>query len=72
MDAAALKAKRERRDLFLQLLLVASVAIVLWAAVTTAQTKLTELNMASGFGFLERATGWAYSFSMIDRSIDDS
>lgn len=72
MDAAALKAKRKRRDLSLQLLLIASVVLVLWVAVTTAQTKLTELNMASGFGFLERATGWAYSFSLIDRSIDDS
>ncbi|WP_298981904.1 ABC transporter permease subunit [uncultured Roseibium sp.] len=72
MDAAALKTRRKRRELILQTLLVVAVALIVWAAISTAQTKLDELNMTSGFGFLERATGWAYSFSLIDRSIDDS
>ena len=72
MDVAALKTRRKRRDLLLQVLLVVSVILVIWVAVSTAHTNLTKLNMTSGFGFLDRATGWAYSFSLIDRSIDDS
>ncbi|MEM9635306.1 MAG: ABC transporter permease subunit [Pseudomonadota bacterium] len=72
MDAAILKARRKRREVILQVLLIVSVVLIVWAAISTAQTKLNELNMTSGFGFLDRATGWAYSFSLIDRSIDDS
>jgi len=72
MDAAALKLRRSRRDMLVQTLLVVFVVLVIWVAISTAHTNLTELNMTSGFGFLERATGWSYSFSLIDRSIDDS
>ena len=72
MDAAALRQRRDRRDLLMQVLLLAGVIVVIWVAVSTAHSNLTKLNMTSGFGFLERATGWAYSFSLIDRSIDDS
>ncbi|MET1416488.1 ABC transporter permease subunit [Roseibium sp. HPY-6] len=72
MDAAALKLRRSRRDMLVQALLVVFVVLVIWVAISTAHTNLTELNMTSGFGFLERATGWSYSFSLIDRSIDDS
>ena len=29
------------------------------------------MGITSGFGFLDRATGWSYSFSLVERSIDD-
>ncbi len=38
----------------------------------SAGVNLSELGLASGFDFLGRATGWAYSFSLIERSIDDT
>lgn len=72
MDAAALKQRRKHRDILLQTLLVAVVVLVFWVAISTARVNLNELNMTSGFGFLERSTGWSYSFSLIDRNIDDS
>ncbi|WP_074840312.1 ABC transporter permease subunit [Marinovum algicola] len=46
-------------------------ALAVWGAVTNAQYNLTRLNMTSGFAFLDRGTGWNYSFSLVERSIND-
>lgn len=51
--------------------LIIAVAVI-WGAISNARTNLDALGLASGFGFLERSTGWSYSFSLIDRSPDDS
>ncbi|WP_417522601.1 ABC transporter permease subunit [Marinovum sp.] len=51
------------------ILIVAALAV--WGAVSNAQYNLTRLNMTSGFAFLERGTGWDYSFSLVERSIND-
>lgn len=48
-----------------------SVAI-LAGAVLTARTNLADLGLTSGFSFLNRGTGWDYSFSLVEKSISDS
>lgn len=60
------------RELVAQLVLVALVLIVVIGAVRSAQVNLAELGITSGFSFLDRDTGWSYSFSLIERSIDDT
>ena len=55
----------------IQFLILAASALVIWGAVSNAHYNLDRLNMTSGFGFLERGTGWSYSFSLIERSIND-
>ena len=60
------------RELVAQLVLVAVVLIVVIGAVRSAQVNLAELGITSGFSFLDRDTGWSYSFSLIERSIDDT
>ncbi|AKO96354.1 amine acid ABC transporter, permease protein, 3-TM region, His/Glu/Gln/Arg/opine family [Marinovum algicola DG 898] len=56
----------------MQAALVVVTLLAVWGAVSNAQYNLTRLNMTSGFGFLERGTGWNYSFSLVERSINDS
>ena len=64
------RAKR-RRDMF-QVLLVVGAVFLIWSAVQSAKVNLSALGITSGFGFLERSTGWSYSFSLIDRDINDT
>lgn len=66
-----LRRRAKRRSLFLQTAIVVIIGLAVWGAVSNAQYNLTRLNMTSGFSFLERDTGWDYSFSLIERSIDD-
>ena len=60
------------RDIAIQVGLVAFVILIVVSAVRSAQVNLAALGLTAGFSFLERATGWSYSFSLIDRTIDDS
>jgi len=60
------------RALVIQSLFLAAVTLLLIAAVTSARENLSALGLSSGFAFLDRATGWAYSFSLIENSIDDA
>jgi len=59
------------REIALQLGLIALVIAVIWGAVQSAQTNMAAMGLTSGFAFLERSTGWSYSFSLLERSIDD-
>ncbi len=59
-------------QLVIQFGLVGIVILVIWGAYSSATVNLAELGITSGFGFLDRNTGWSYSFSLIDRSIDDT
>ncbi len=61
-----------KRELALQFGLVALVLIVVIGAVRSAQINLAELGITSGFSFLNRDTGWGYSFSLLERTIDDT
>ena len=58
--------------LAIQFLIGAGILVVVSSAVRNAQVNLETLGLTSGFGFLERTTGWGYSFSLIERSISDS
>ena len=60
------------RDIALQagvVLLVIGIAV---SAYFNAKINLAELGITSGFNVLNRDTGWGYSFSLLDRSIDDT
>lgn len=69
--AEQLRARAKYRKVGVQALLVAVILLAIWGAVSNAQYNLTRLNMTSGFGFLDRGTGWNYSFSLVERSIND-
>lgn len=66
-----LRARSKRRKLIIQTLLVVVTLVALFGAVRSAQVNLSALGITNGFGFLERGTGWDYSFSLVERSIDD-
>lgn len=59
------------REIAIQVGVVALVIAIIWGAVSSAQTNLAAMGLTSGFAFLERGTGWSYSFSLLERSIDD-
>ncbi|MEM6579003.1 MAG: ABC transporter permease subunit, partial [Pseudomonadota bacterium] len=46
--------------------------LAIYGAVTTARTNLAAQGLTSGFAFLERSTGWDYSFSLVPKDITDS
>lgn len=59
------------KDLAVQAFFLAVVVVAIASAVASARTNLDTMGISSGFGFLDRSTGWSYSFSLIERSIDD-
>ena len=59
------------RQAVIQAAFLAIMIVMIWGAITSARTNLAELGISSGFAFLDRATGWSYSFSLVDKSIDD-
>ena len=65
--AAFLKDRRVR-DTGLQAAFVGSLRLLVAVFFTTARANLEAQGMTSGFGFLERTTGWRISFSLIDYS----
>ena len=71
MPEAIPRRRRKPRDYILQAAFLAVVVAIAASAISSARTNLEELGMSSGFGFLDRSTGWSYSFSLIERSIDD-
>ena len=60
------------RRLLIQALIVMAIVMIVWSTYTTAQTNLNALGITGGYAFLERATGWSYSFSLLPRSVDDT
>ena len=70
-SADALRARVKRKRLIIQISLLVVTILTIWGAVTNAQYNLDRLNMTSGFTFLERGTGWNYSFSLLERDIND-
>ncbi|MEM9060968.1 MAG: ABC transporter permease subunit [Pseudomonadota bacterium] len=60
------------RNTLIQVGFLAGIILLVWGAVSSARVNLAELGITSGFAFLDRGTGWSYSFSLIERSIDDS
>lgn len=72
MDAliAALRNERFRRWA-VQALVLAGLLAALGSLVLTAHHNLVTQGIASGFGFLERSTGWDIPFALLDYSIRD-
>lgn len=66
------RARSQRRRLLVQVALFLVTALAIWGAVESARTNLSALGVTSGFGFLDRATGWSYSFSLVERDINDT
>ena len=69
--AYELRQKAKRRKILIQSGLIALTVLVLFGGITTARTNLEALGLTSGFGFLERGTGWDYSFSLVPKDITD-
>lgn len=67
-----LRARAKRKKLIIQVLLVALSIAAVWGVITNTLNELEKLGLTSGFGFLDRAIGWGYSFSLIPRSIEDT
>lgn len=63
--------KTNPKDIIVQSIFLVVVVILIVSAVESARTNLNAMGISSGFGFLERSTGWSYSFSLVERSIDD-
>ena len=66
-----LRMRVTRRKQGIQAAILVLTVAAIWGAVTNAQYNLDRLNMTSGFTFLDRGTGWSYSFSLVERSIND-
>lgn len=60
------------REIAVQVLVVLLVVVIGVSAYFSAKINLAELGITSGFNFLDRDTGWGYSFSLLERSIDDT
>ncbi len=60
------------REIALQLGAAVLVIFVVVSAYASARVNLETLGITSGFNFLDRNTGWSYSFSLLERSIDDT
>ncbi len=63
---------RKFRDAGLQFAFVGGIAAMLVVMVLVGRANLEAQGMTSGFGFLERATGWRISFSLIDYSTNST
>lgn len=65
---AAILKNRHVRDSFFQFGFVGSIVLIVVVFALTARANLEAQGLTSGFGFLERSTGWRISFSLIDYS----
>lgn len=70
--AQHLRKRAQQRRLALQAAIVMVTLFAVWGAVSNAQYNLTRMNMTSGFDFLGRGTGWNFSFSLLERSLNDT
>ncbi|MBO6918733.1 MAG: ABC transporter permease subunit [Rhizobiaceae bacterium] len=67
-----LRARSKRRKISIQVAIVAIVVTTIIALVWNTTNQLEKQGLTSGFDFLERSIGWGYSFSLIERSIQDT
>ena len=69
---AVLHRNRKIREIAFQAILVSVVAVLLVGMVINTRASLEAQSLTTGFGFLERSTGWDFSFSVLPYSISDS
>lgn len=60
------------RDTAYQVGFVGGLILMIVVLIFTARTNLEAQGMTSGFGFLERATGWGVNFSLIEFTTSDT
>lgn len=63
---------QKTRDVITQALLVSGVAIALIYCALRIRYAVQAQGMVSGFGFLDRSTGWDISFSVLEYSISET
>ncbi len=59
---------RQARNTVLQMAFVGSIVLMLVVFAVVGKSNLEAQGMTSGFGFLDRSTGWRISFSLIEYS----
>ncbi len=69
---ASLYRNQNFRDIVFQAVVLSLVAVMLVAMVMSTRASLEEQSLTTGFGFLERSTGWDFSFSVLPYSISDT
>ena len=69
---AALLKNKSFRDTATQIAFVGALILLVVVFTFIARGNLEAQGMTSGFGFLERATGWGISFSLIEFSTSDT
>jgi len=62
---------RKSREIVFQAAVLSIVAALLVAMVMSTRASLEAQSLTTGFGFLERSTGWDFSFSVLSYSISD-
>jgi len=68
----SLLGSRKSREILFQALVLSLVTALLVAMVMNTRASLEAQSLTTGFGFLERSTGWDFSFSVLPYSISDT
>ena len=68
----ALLRNRKFREVVLQAFVVSAVTVVIIAMVLNTRAALDAQSLTTGFNFLNRSTGWDFSFSILPYSISDT
>jgi len=63
---------RKFREIALQAIMVSAIASILIAMIINTRAALEAQSLTTGFGFLDRSTGWDFSFSILPYTISDS
>jgi len=63
---------RKTREIVFQAIVLSLVATILVAMVINTRASLEAQSLTTGFGFLNRSTGWDFSFSVLPYSISDT
>jgi len=63
---------RKYREIAFQAMVLSIVAAVLVTMVMNTQASLEAQSLTTGYGFLQRSTGWDFSFSVLPYSISDT
>ena len=69
---SSLLSNRKSREIFFQALVLSVVAALLVTMVMNTRASLEAQSLTTGYGFLNRSTGWDFSFSVLPYSISDT
>ncbi|OED38962.1 hypothetical protein AB833_17505 [Chromatiales bacterium (ex Bugula neritina AB1)] len=63
---------RKFREAILQAVMLSGAAVLIIAMILNTRSALDAQSLTTGFGFLNRSTGWDFSFSVLPYTISDS